>query len=188
MHFSPYKPYRGDLPTKARHIALFFFLHCFFVPVFVPENLSLQGLARNNERFFLAPQLSHRIRASGFPRLKWGACASLSHRKVSTLDLSIFLKAGLWLITRGFSSHCDTFGKIPLLNKVVFGKPLLLYHRSGFHSPQPCFKGTTEICLTTLRRLGSLKAEMIAQLHAWHKDLQARNEEWTRRWRLNVEL
>ena len=49
------------------------------------------------------------------------------------------LSPGLWLITRGFSNHfCDTFVGIPLMKKLVFRvRAFLLYHRSGFHSPQP---------------------------------------------------
>ena len=41
-------------------------------------------------------------------------------------------------ITRGLSNHfCDTFGNPLFISKLVFGRPFLLYHRSG-HFPQPC--------------------------------------------------
>ena len=42
-------------------------------------------------------------------------------------------KTGFW--DQGVSPHfCDIFG-IPFhIHKIVFGKPFLLYHRSGFHS------------------------------------------------------
>ena len=41
--------------------------------------------------------------------------------------------------SRGFSPLLWYKG-IPLyMKKIVFGKPFLLYHRSGFHSPQPCY-------------------------------------------------
>ena len=43
---------------------------------------------------------------------------------------------------KGFSNHFwDTFGNLPLkplYGGLVFGKPFSLYHRSGFHFPQPC--------------------------------------------------
>ena len=41
-------------------------------------------------------------------------------------------------ITRSSSNHCDT-RSLPLwLWGVSFGKPFSLYHRGGFHFPQPC--------------------------------------------------
>ena len=47
-------------------------------------------------------------------------------------------RAGLW--DQGVFPHfCDTRESLPLYGGLVFGKPFLLYHRSG-HSPQPCFR------------------------------------------------
>ena len=42
----------------------------------------------------------------------------------------------------GVFPHCDTRQSPPSYGGLVFGKPFLLYHRSG-HSPQPCLR----ICL-----------------------------------------
>ena len=45
-------------------------------------------------------------------------------------------RSGLW--DQGVYSHfCDTRESPPLYRVLVFGKPFLLYHRSG-HFPQPC--------------------------------------------------
>ena len=44
--------------------------------------------------------------------------------------------AGLWV----YSHFCDTRGSPPVYGVLVFGKPFLLYHRSG-HFPQPCSGG-----------------------------------------------
>ena len=53
---------------------------------------------------------------------------------------SVCLSLGCGM-TRGLSNHvCDTFANLPLYLEgegVVFGKPFLWYHRSGFHFPQP---------------------------------------------------
>ena len=59
------------------------------------------------------------------------------------LTLTIFY-SGLLLRDQGivFSNHfCDTVGNpLEIEEKIVFGvRPFLLYHRSGLHSPQPCF-------------------------------------------------
>ena len=44
--------------------------------------------------------------------------------------------SGLW--NQGVYSHfCDTRESPPVYGVLVFGKPNLLYHRSGFHFPQP---------------------------------------------------
>ena len=37
-----------------------------------------------------------------------------------------------------YSHFCDTRESPALYGVLVFGKPFLLYHRSGFHFPQPC--------------------------------------------------
>ena len=54
-------------------------------------------------------------------------------------DLFGRCEAGLWLISRGLSNHfCDILWESPPCGGLVFGvRPFLLYHRSGFHFPQP---------------------------------------------------
>ena len=44
-------------------------------------------------------------------------------------------KAGLWLMTRGVSNHCDILGNLTLMGGVSVWEALLLYHRTCAMQP-----------------------------------------------------
>ena len=69
---------------------------------------------------------------SSLCELTWGY--ELTMKKV------FCLRTGLW--NQGVYSHfCDTRESPPVYGVLVFGvRPFLLYHRSGFHFPQPCLR------------------------------------------------
>ena len=59
--------------------------------------------------------------------------------------------AGLW--DQGVLPHfCDTRESPLYMGGVVFGKPFLLYHRSGFHFPQPCCEFASSLTKTPVDR------------------------------------
>ena len=78
-----------------------------------------------------------------------GGALPAVQRRVGSAPTSLEHGSG-WLITRGLSKHfCDTFGNpdIPsLYGGVVFGvRTFSLYHRCGFHFPQP-WHGSLFVC------------------------------------------
>ena len=78
-------------------------------------------------RFVSRGQMA-RVKPFGFPLNKPRQRVATPRRQAKSFC------SGLW--DEGVSPHfCDTSPPI-YINKIVFGKPFLLYHRSG-HSPQP---------------------------------------------------